>query len=76
MFLFFSNKLSDALLEDALHLLKKSLLSEHLESFPVNLSCQKSNHWASGAKVVQNIKEVGKKDIQINPKLDSFEITC
>ena len=54
-------KLEDALLEDALHLLRKSLLSDHphhLDSFPVDLSCQKSNHWAGGAKVVQKMKEL------------------
>ena len=52
-------QLTESLLEDALTLLSRSLSRSQLDTFPTNLSCQKTNHWAKGSELADAMKQVG-----------------
>ena len=50
--------LYEELVNDALQILTNSLHESLLESFPTNLSCQKSQSWYEGSRLINLMREV------------------
>ena len=61
--------LYEELVNDALQILTNSLHESLLASFPTNLSCQKSQSWFEGSRLINLMREVSQRDFSIFIKL-------
>ncbi len=57
--------LYEKLVNDGLQILTNSLHESLLESFPTNLSCQKSQSWYEGSRLISLMREVSQRDFSI-----------
>ena len=64
-----SPSLYEELVNDALKILTNNLHESLLESFPTNLSCQKSQSWYEGSRLINLMREVSQRDFSIFIKL-------
>ena len=65
-YVFYHHQLSDALLIDALHLLSLVISpTEHVDTFPVTLSCNGNENWAKGETLIHGLRKVGGRPFSI-----------